>query len=237
MGNPSIVNLISWWKYDESSGNAADTKGTYTLTNTGSVAYVAGILGNSADLGTANSTKYFTRADQLGLTINATRSFGCTFKVRTELSGGDSSYPLMYFGYANGGAGVEWLLRYQRTSAVNYVDALRVRPGAGVEGPSYGTTLGTASWHQLVAVLNGTNLRVYLDGVDRGNATVGTANGAGAPDVFRMGQAWSSYANAYIDESFVFNDALTADECSWLYNSGSFMTYNNLLSGGYIAWY
>ena len=42
-------NLISHWKLDESSGNAADSHGSNTLTNNGSTPFVAAKINNGAD--------------------------------------------------------------------------------------------------------------------------------------------------------------------------------------------
>ena len=39
-------NLVSYWKLDESSGNAADSVGSNTLTNTGTATYAAGKINN-----------------------------------------------------------------------------------------------------------------------------------------------------------------------------------------------
>lgn len=47
-------NMVSYWKFDESSGNAADSIGSLTLTNTG-VSYSAGKIRNGADAGTSVS--------------------------------------------------------------------------------------------------------------------------------------------------------------------------------------
>src|SRR4051812_13880833 len=56
-------SLISFWKFDEASGNALDSKGATTLTDVNTVTSAAGLVYPTARLFTAASTEYFTAAD------------------------------------------------------------------------------------------------------------------------------------------------------------------------------
>ena len=56
-------NLVSYWKLDESSGNAADSVGSNTLTNTNTVTYSAGKINNGADF-ERDSAQYFSNLNE-----------------------------------------------------------------------------------------------------------------------------------------------------------------------------
>jgi hypothetical protein len=73
-------NLVSYWKLDESSGNAADSVGSNTGTNVGSIAYSAGKINNGATMG---SSKRF----DCGVTgINITGKQAFTFAMWAKVS-------------------------------------------------------------------------------------------------------------------------------------------------------
>jgi hypothetical protein len=62
------TNLVSYWKLDESSGNAVDSVGSNTLTNTNTVTYSSGVINNGANFVEASSQKLsITDASQSGL--------------------------------------------------------------------------------------------------------------------------------------------------------------------------
>ena len=73
-------NLVSYWKLDESSGNAADSVGSNTLTNNGTIPYVAGKINNGADL-ELSSSQYFSKTDNVSLSLTDTISFSIWIKL------------------------------------------------------------------------------------------------------------------------------------------------------------
>ena len=62
------TNLVSYWTLNETSGNAADSLGVNTLTNTSTVAYSSGKINNGA-LMVGATPSYFaiTNGSQTGL--------------------------------------------------------------------------------------------------------------------------------------------------------------------------
>ena len=238
--SPGVANLISWWKFDESGGNAADSHGSNTLTNNGTTGYAAGLWGNCADLGTANSTKYFSRTDALGLSVNAARSYGVLFKMRTEKSGADSISKLMEIRHGANKASHQ--LGYERVSSVNRVFGGRVRIDVADETVKSNVDLGTANWHQLIVTFSGTTQILYLDATALGNSNPNTGDGTGIySDGVGIGcdpVGNSTYmTSAYTDDSFAFNDVLTADEITWLWNGGVCRPFSALAGGGqFVRW-
>lgn len=77
-------NLISYYKLDESSGNASDSVGSNTLTNVNSVVYATAKLNKGADL-ERSSSQYLSIADgsQSGLDITGNISVSAWIKIES----------------------------------------------------------------------------------------------------------------------------------------------------------
>ena len=60
-----LTGLVSYWKLDESSGNAADAHASNTLTNNNTVGYSAAKINNGADYGAGNTNKYLRNSGDL----------------------------------------------------------------------------------------------------------------------------------------------------------------------------
>jgi hypothetical protein len=215
-GDVNTIALYHLEDVNDSSGNGR------TLTNGGSVGFVAGLFANCADLGTANSSKVLYR-DVLGLTVNAQRTVITWIKVRTELTGADTYWYLSSFGYST--EKVNWGLSYQRVSSINSIIATRIRQGTAQETVIYGVTLGTTNWHMLAYTVGATNLSLYLDGQPVGTPIAfNTGNGStAATDGFTLGAltGGSYYSSIYQDESFVENVCWSDNQIKSYYNGFS----------------
>ena len=220
-------NIISYWKFDESSGNAADSVTTNDLTNNGTTPFAAALINNGADFGTGNSTKYFSIASNLGITGGA---FSCSLwiKVRTEPAT-STSYHL--FIQQDTGTDTRYDIIYQNDDAgIKKLLIRRMTPGNGGSDVSltYDTTLGTTVWRHLVWAYNGTTLKGYLDNTEivtsaaSGNGTINIDSrfwiGAG-------GDTPTNFSSVYVDEVGTWSRVLTVDEISELYNSGNGLQY------------
>src|ERR1035437_10527944 len=76
------TNLVSYYKFDEASGNAADsTSNANTLTNVGTVTYSAGKINNGASLN--GTTQYFDITDSTSLRITGDLSVFAWVKFNT----------------------------------------------------------------------------------------------------------------------------------------------------------
>lgn len=213
---PTLYGGVSYWKLDESSGNAADSVGSNTLTNNGTTGYTACLINNGIDLGTANSTKYLSRADALGLTQAGDRTFSVWIKMRTEQSG---TSDILNIGF-QGASGYYMRLAYYYDAGTRYLT-----DGARASGTEYAVNLGTTNWHHLVYVKSSTNFTLYVDGVSRMTGTTGTANVASSYFSAGANAAGSLFLNAYMDECGVWSRALSSTEITSLYNSGNGLQY------------
>jgi len=224
-----LTGLISYWKLDEASGNAADAHGSNTLTNNGTATFAPGKLNNGADL-ELDSSQFFSIADasQSGLDFSTALSFSLWYKPETEPSPlavligkreqpGNESY---YFAHWPGLGGIR----------LN-VDA----NGDGVTNDSFDftVTLNDATWYHLVITWDGATktAKLYVDGSQSGSDIVGSAvssiyNGA-AP--FRMGaiDADQYLIDGMLDEVGVWSRVLTSGEVTSLYNSGTPLAYED----------
>ncbi len=84
-----LTSLVSYWKFDESSGNAADSYGVNTLTNNNTATYTTGIINNGTDL-EASSSQYFSIADASQAGLDFTTDFSFSFWAKPETIAGGS---------------------------------------------------------------------------------------------------------------------------------------------------
>ncbi len=206
-----LTNILAYWKFDESSGNASDATGNgYTLTNNAGVTYSAAVINNGANFASA-STQYFnSTAAGLGLVAS---DFTIAFWIKpvslavynsiiTKYTGGSFGYNI----WADGG-GVGLIIGSTNVS-------FTARPG-----------LSTSAFTHIVITQSGTSVVIYKNG-----SSFGTGTGASVPSSsadFQIGLT-SSYGtpmNGVMDETGIWTRALSAGEVSTLYNSGHGLQY------------
>jgi hypothetical protein len=226
------TNLISYWKFDESSGNAADSVGSNTLTNNGSATFGTGLLGNAASLGTTNTTKSFSVANNINaFTSNFT--YNLWVQILTVPTNNGSAYELLSDSdnsTANnkGQMGIQ----YNQASGATNIYINRNQFGANAQ---YGVALnlGTNTWHMLTYTWNGATIALYVDGsssatVSGASTQTGTSTSIGTGNYFNIGKEGSNAgreASIKIDETGVWSRALSTSEITQLYNSGAGLAY------------
>lgn len=226
--NPGTTNLISWWKFDEASGDAVDSHGSNTLTETsGTIASVAGKVGNGRQTVIADS-EYFGIADNASLSF-ADEDMTLGFWWKPDSLPASVQY---LFGKWLVSAGErEWVVGID-----NGVDQYSVMFRASADGSTTtnvlsAITMSTGNWYFIIAwhdkTANTINISVNNE------APVNQAYSSGLKDrtgQFRIGCSASStgYVSATFDEAFIYRRLLTADEREWLWNSGNGRTYNDL---------
>lgn len=222
---PTTTNLISWWALEETSGTRVDSHGSNDLTDVNTVGSAAGKVSTAASLTRANQER-LTHADNsdlsvgsvdftLGAWVNATSFSGSSFSAIV------TKWPSSYTEYA----------LYVNTSSV-----IVFRPGSLGVSDLTGDTLSTSTWYFVVAWYDTSAELAYLQ-VNNGvpvSASTTSKNPVDSTGVFAIGafdaspnDAW----NGLIDEAFFFKRVLTADERTWLYNSGAGRAYADLSSG------
>lgn len=225
-----LTNLIAYWKFDESSGNASDaTGGGITLTNYGTTAYASGKINNGADFGNPNTTKYFSTTNTLGIDGGAI-SYSFWMKPAALSPIGDDYRLFEQINTASTKTAYRFICK--DTSGTRKIVFNRLRMNVANNDIDYNITMTTGTWYHIAYTYDGTTMRGYVNGVEVGNTT-GSGNGnlatgytAGThvgADNGGSGQAF----DGMMDELGVWSRALSAGEVSLLYNGGSGLPYAN----------
>lgn len=206
----SDANLVAYWKLDESSGNASDSKGTNTLTNNASATYSQGKFNNGVNLN--GSSQYLSSS-----TIPQTGAG--SFTASAWIKGSS---------FASDGAVIGW-----GTGSVSNGTTMDIRSGKMyadfyASGSVVGsTTMSTGIWYHVTYTWDGTNFRVYVNGVlDGTSGSIGGVNvTSSALAIGRAFWAAGNYFNGQIDDVAVFTRALSASEIQTLYFAGATKLY------------
>jgi len=97
-------------------------------------------------------------------------------------------------------------------------------PGGGSMQVNY--PFGAGSWHHVAAVANGSNIRVFLDGVQAGSGGTATANYGATSFGFNIGgggiqDGTGNFFNGQIDEVVAYHRALSDTEIRSLFQAGT----------------
>jgi hypothetical protein len=206
---------VSYWRLGEASGtSAADVRGSNPGTyQNGAVLAQPGVLAGDADTSTSfdGSNDYVSVADSPSVSI--TGPFTLEAWINTTSSSQQAiiekySYP-WYHGY---------VLRLQGGKVVAYT----LGSTNADESVSGATTVSLNTWHHVAGVFDGSTLKVYLDGVQDGTASVVYAPDDG-PDVLKIGARGDDATVTFsgrLDDAAVYNRALSATEIKLHYDSG-----------------
>jgi hypothetical protein len=195
-------NIVSYWKLNESSGNASDSVGSNTLTNNNTVTYVPAKIANGANLVRASS-QYLSIADasQTGLDLSSNFTFTMWVNLATHPINGE------YMGLIN-----KWVTAGQRAYEMYYFQELGT-PQFGFDTSSDGTnntgftlnnTLSVSTYYFLAFTKSSTTGTIYVNASSIGTGTVAStiANGT---DRFGVGiTASADFFNGILDEISAF---------------------------------
>ena len=221
-------NLLAWYKFNEASGNAADSSGNgHTLTNSNSTAFVTGKIGNAADLVPASGNGFNDSTSPTWPSI-----------------GGDATIQVWFYPDANHGAEGAGLVAYLSSEAVgNYMLAWgsqRIyaydRPTAGswrvYQTPASGVSL--SNWHHIVWRRSSDTVTIWIDGSSVSVTSAGGATTGWGTPWFIIG-GYTSADPGYIpdgkvDMVGVWDRAISDSEIGQLYNGGT--GFDHPFSGG-----
>ena len=233
-GNPEIDehhnNIIGMWKMDAASGDREDFYGSRTLSE------VSGVVASAA--GKDNLAADFELGDTEGLqnaseiTRNITQySISCWVWFET-LPGTDQV--VVWDSTASIGRTRLWV-------AATAADELRVgmrdtQAGAFI-GASSVNTFNPTTWYHVLAVIDtvANNISAWVNNVNWINSALAMGNfhdSAAASD-WQVGRAIDTGGNPYgyydglIDELYMWDTALDANDATALYNGGAGIYYRN----------
>lgn len=213
-------NIVSYWKFDESSGNASDSVGSLTLTNT-SVTYDAGKINNGADCGTGVSS-----------------NVGFVGGTPVWNMGGSTAKSIAFWFKPNANAtAFARIIDFRRSATssgeftMSYYDDTGYKLAGYLNGNtfSYTVTLTVDTWYFIAVTCDASNnVKVYIDASQVTTGTWGTA-GSGSNHT-QINGANGSISGGFsgpfsFDEMGVWNKELSGAEVTELYNSGTGKQY------------
>jgi hypothetical protein len=208
------TDLISYWKLDESSGDASDSVGSNTLTND-NVTYATGKINNGADLEASSTALFTTTTTPVTGTGDKTVSVWCnaeSFNAFGNVAvsiGGQSTNNQLGIGFQQNG-----------------------KPYANLYGGGgqivSATALSTSTWYHLCAVYKTSGIILYVDGTAIATGASNSMNISGT-----NGNIFGNYTDydtnwgfdGMIDEVGIWSRALSSTEVTSLYNSGNGFQY------------
>jgi len=205
---PQPAGLTAWWRAE---GNANDSIGGNTATlMSGATATAPGKVGQAFGL---HGLAYVEMSPGVVL--------GNTFTESVWINPSSiSPTDLNFYGFIGNDLGNGSATR--SPSMWVYQDGIHYGFGDGTAWRAkivYGV-LTAAQWHLITTTFDGTNYRLYVNGIEKYNYTGAAGATPIATPVRWIGRV-GSYFNGLIDEVQLYNRALTADEVARIYSAGS----------------
>ena len=221
-GSPGTANLVGWWGLDDLN----DDHASYDLTDGGTITYATGKQGNAASFD--GTTDYLSNS-AFPNDIHQS-DFSVSVWVNADTLRDPTTNGIIgQFGSTNPG---EW--HWGMFAAAGTIYFRTWNTSSTAFSAVSNSTLGTGSWVHLVGVKNSSGvITLYVDGVaqtttgDDSGETLNTADQDLAIGVILDDVATRGW-DGLIDEVGIFDDELSTDEVSWLYNSGSGRQYSDL---------
>lgn len=226
--SPGTTNLVAWYTLDETSGTRADShSGGYTLTDNNTVLYNTGKVSNAAAFVATNSE--FLSYEGAAAAFDMTSDFTVAAWVNPATVPALASICTKS---RNAAANTDWLLRVD--GAGTGKPEFYTTNGSTYYGAQWGSGLSTSTWAFVVGWFSSADNKVYVQ-VDNGTPISTNTTGAppgdantkmiiGAQDSAAARRPW----DGLIDEVAIYSRVLTADERTFLYNSGNGRTYTDL---------
>lgn len=208
-------DLVSYYKLNETSGNAVDSLGVKTGISSNITYNQDGILSKSFNFNGTNSKVLIDNN-----VINwGTNNFAVSFWFKLA-----SNNNFVFLGSQNDGS-KGFLIDYGPNCGANKIGAIFVGSGGGIcSSLAYDT-----DWHHIIVDGNASGKYLWIDGAFAGSitSTTGLINPTGSPSVAlgtrnTLNDFWF---NGNLDEVGFWNRGLTQNERDLLYNSGSGLTY------------
>jgi RHS repeat-associated protein len=213
-GTPAS-QFMSYWKFDEGSGTTvADSVGTYNGTLVNGTAWRTGKVNDALSFDGVNDYVKITNSESLNITNKITVETW----ARLDASDNTRGYTVVSK-FESSGWGIEKHQNYDKWSWSPYING------------SYRTVLSDnvvtpGHWYHLVGVYDGSEVRLYVNGVKQAALITITGTITQSPMPITIGanpEAGGSFSNFFqglIDEVAIYNRALTPAEIQQHYQNG-----------------
>ncbi len=212
----AITNPLAYYKLDEISGNATDSVGSLTATNT-NVTYSTGKINNGANF---NGTSSKLNISNTGISPTTAMSFSCWINCSSYTS--RQSIFVKSDGATNSGSSFVYEVGNTsgKTTATLFIGATNITLTSTA-------TLTSGVWTHLAFTYDNSNLKIYINGtLDSTVSGSGTINNTTNDTTFgaysSLGSLW---LNGSLDEIGIWNTSLTALEINKIYNAGRGNSY------------
>lgn len=220
-------NLVSYWKLDESSGNATDSVGSNTLTNINSASYIGAKINNGILLN-KSSFQYLKILNNLGIVWNSLYTFSFWIKLTNEITSGNYNLLDHRCLVVSSDTAMQ-SVQYEYNSGTRRLIFFRTRNNPfSIEQINYNITLGTSNYVHVIMTYDGVTLEGFVNGI-----SIGTIASACTTPVIDSNTGFSlggdlfggAYDDGIIDEVGVWSRVLSAPEITTIYNSGYGLQY------------
>lgn len=243
-GGEASVNLfnglISYFKLDETIGDAIDSYGGYDGTSEVITYSQSGILntayrfnGTSSVVHLDASSVESLTAGSISLWINPSTLLPANERI---IHKGDSTGATTGFIIAGIGTGGDLIGGFEvggEWDGLNWSASTNVK--------KFALNLSVNTWYHLALTYNSTDkLKLYVNGVNGEENNTDYQWSSGTGNYFTLGRragAASAYFNGVIDEVGIWNRALTQAEVSTLYNNGNGYPFVSSLLTGLLDYY
>lgn len=220
-GNGLLTNLISYWKMDDASGNAADAHGSNTLTASFISYGNAGIIIDSLEFEKFNQSR-LTHTSNTDLNVGSGDfSFSVWLKADTISTWASivakQAVASPYNGY---GLFVHPTNGWSLEASDGTFAAATASVGATLDG----------NWHHIVWTRAGATMKFYIDG---SSVTVTGSGRSGSLDdsiLFAIGIGTDENTamwDGYMDECGFWKRELSSTDVTALYNGGAALAYGS----------
>jgi hypothetical protein len=221
-------DLESAWELNEASGDAADSHGSNTLTDTNTVGSGTGLVYAAARDFERDDSERFELADNTSLSLG---DIDFTYEVWVKLES-EPFATRTILAKGNGSNADMWL---RMTSAEELKFSVYGSSGFGNEGViTIDSFLGTAAWKQIIVWHDSVNNEI--GGCVNDGTPVTAAHSAGVRDgteVFNLGgSADLSHFDGLVGPCRFWKRVLTSGERTELYNAGAGRDYAYITGGG-----
>jgi hypothetical protein len=227
VGTDVITGLTSFWELNEQpSGTRLDSHSSNDLSDNNTVTSAAGLVSNAAVFDDANSE--YLRSDSSDFDTTTSSFTICTWVYFDNY---DTTQSIVTRYNGGGGGAHRWALRYiQSQNRLEFQWKLSTIAVA--------TAPSTGAWHMVVAwydaVAEEISIQVDLGTIDTTSTSGDAMSSANNP--FLLGASDDNgialFLEGMIDQTGFWTKVLSADERSYLYNSGAGRSYAAMTAGG-----
>ena len=219
------VDLNHYYKLNDTTDSILTDQ--QNLTNSGSVTFTPGLIGNNANTEVINTAKSLTNTDSWGIDGGT-----MAFSVWVNVTSAPTSTEDSIIGTQNDSSDVSYIIQYDNTGG-GRLAFIRLRNGVAGDLITHSVILPiNGPYQHIVASYDGAVSYLYLNGV---LVSTGISSGNGSASIttrsklFDSVQVPGNFFNGKIDEVGIWGRNITGAEVTQLFNSGVGITFTDFL--------